>query len=113
MIYKICSRELWNNAIREGKFAGAPIDLEDGFIHFSTARQVKETAAKHFAGQDDLLLIEFDETKFGDDLKWEVSRGGDLFPHLYAELTPDAADLVAPLPLSKSGQHLFPPTLAE
>ena len=113
MIYKICSRELWDNAVKEGRFAGAPIDLQDGFIHFSTAKQVKETAAKHFAGQDDLLLIEFDESEFGDDLKWEVSRGGDLFPHLYAELPPDAAKLVNPLPLSNSGEHLFPPTVVE
>lgn len=113
MIYKICSQELWDSAISEGKFAGAPIDIADGFIHFSTSTQVKETAAKHFAGQKDLLLIEFDEDKFGDDLKWEVSRGGDLFPHLYAELTPDMADAVMPLPLNESGEHQFPARLSQ
>lgn len=113
MIYKICSQDLWNAAIADGKFVGAPIDIKDGFIHFSTAKQVRETAAKHFAGQADLLLIEFDETQLGTALKWEVSRGGDLFPHLYSELDPGMANIVTPLPLNKSGQHVFPPNMDE
>ena len=86
LVYKIISIAAWRAAEAAGVFAGAPVDLADGFIHFSTAAQVEETAAKHFAGQRDLLLVAFDAQNFGDALKWEISRGGALFPHLYAEL---------------------------
>jgi len=107
-IYKICPEALWREAEKTGVFSGAPIDLADGFIHFSTADQVKETAAKHFAGQDDLLLIAIDAAKLGPELKYEVSRGGALFPHLYAPL--DLANVlwVGPLPLGADGVHQFP-----
>ncbi|MCA9123902.1 MAG: DUF952 domain-containing protein [Planctomycetaceae bacterium] len=107
-IYKVTSRELWTEAERAGVFQGALIDLQDGFIHFSTAMQVVETVAKHFAGQRELLLIEVDATRLGDALRWEVSRGGDRFPHLYEELRLDAVISVVELPLGSSGNHVFP-----
>ena len=108
LIYKICSEALWREAERVGVFAGAAIDLEDGYIHFSTAAQARETAAKHFAGQGDLLLVAVDETMLGDALRYEPSRGGDLFPHLYAPLALEAVRWVRPLPLGADGQHGFP-----
>jgi len=109
MIYKICPRELWEEAEAAGRFDGAPVDLADGFIHFSTAGQAVETAAKHFAGQDDLVLVAVDPMLLGDALKYEVSRGGALFPHLYAPLDPAMVASVRPLPLGGDGNHLFPP----
>lgn len=90
-------------------FRGAPVDLSDGFIHFSTATQAAETAAKHFAGQSDLLLLHIDSAKLGDKLKWEPSRGGALFPHLYGELALAAVTKVDSLPLGSDGSHQFPP----
>ncbi len=85
-IYKICPRSEWQAAVEAGRFRGSAVDLADGYIHFSTADQVGETAAKHFRGQTDLLLIAVDALALGDALKWEPSRGGDLFPHLYGPL---------------------------
>ncbi|WP_084032643.1 DUF952 domain-containing protein [Chelativorans sp. J32] len=108
LIYKICPAPLWRQAEERGFFAGAPVDMEDGFIHFSTATQVKETAAKHFKGQSDLLLIAVEEEQLGEALKYEVSRGGDLFPHLYGPLPVAAVSRVEPLPLGPDGQHIFP-----
>lgn len=107
-IYKICPEPLWRDAERKEVFEGAPVDLADGFIHFSTAAQVKETAAKHFAGQADLLLIAIDADSLGAALKYEVSRGGALFPHLYAPLQTAAAIWTRPLPLKADGSHDFP-----
>jgi len=107
-IYKICSKGAWDTAVDHGVFAGAPIDLEDGYIHFSSASQVAETAAKHFNGQDDLVLIALDASKLGSNLKWEPSRGGDLFPHLYGELRVGLAEWVKPLPVGADGRHVFP-----
>ncbi len=107
-IYKIVTAEQWRGALAEGVFAGAPVDLADGFIHFSTACQVRETARRHFAGQADLLLVAFDADALGDALRFEPSRGGDLFPHLYAPLDPKLALSVAPLPLTADGGHVFP-----
>lgn len=106
-IYKIVSQSDWRAAQAADVFAGAPVDLADGFIHFSTAGQVRETAAKHFAGQTDLLLVAFDADTLGAALKWEVSRGGALFPHLYAPLDPRAAVSVRPLPLGPGSSHDF------
>jgi len=111
MIYKICNRAMWQQAVERGVFRGAEIDLQDGFIHFSSGTQVQETAAKHFAQQSDLLLIAFDDQTFGDQLKWEVSRGGDLFPHLYDTLDPESALAVHELALDDSGRHIFPASL--
>lgn len=108
LIYKICPQALWREAEEAGRFMGAPIDLQDGYIHFSTAAQARETAARHFAGQDDLVLVAVAEGALGDALRYEPSRGGDLFPHLYAPLPLDAVRWVKPLPLGADGQHAFP-----
>jgi uncharacterized protein (DUF952 family) len=107
-IYKICSAELWREAERAGAFAGAPPDLRDGFIHFSTGVQVPETAAKHFAGATGQVLVAVDTAMLGAALKWEPSRGGALFPHLYEPLSLDAVKWVQPLPLGPDGRHVFP-----
>jgi uncharacterized protein (DUF952 family) len=108
-IYKICPAALWQAAERAGVFRGSPDDRRDGFIHFSTATQVAETAAKHFAGQHDLLLISVEAAALGDALKWEPSRGGALFPHLYGDLPIASAREVARVPLGPDGRHVFPP----
>ncbi|MFN3549314.1 MAG: DUF952 domain-containing protein [Mesorhizobium sp.] len=108
LIYKICTAAQWREAEDKGVFHGAPVDLADGYIHFSTAGQVAETAAKHFAGQGDLLLVAVDAAVLGDALKWEVSRGGEPFPHLYAPLDPRSALWARPLPLGDDGRHVFP-----
>jgi uncharacterized protein (DUF952 family) len=112
IIYKIFPEELWRKAGKAGRFDGAPIDLADGYIHFSSAEQVKETAAKHFAGQANLLLVAVDAGGLGEALKWEVSRGGALFPHLYAPLDLSAVLWVKPLPTGADGAHVFPDDLA-
>ncbi|WP_298983636.1 DUF952 domain-containing protein [uncultured Roseibium sp.] len=108
LIFKIVPQSLWQTAIQEGCFKGAPVDLSDGFIHFSTADQARETAQKHFVSQENLLLAAFDAGVLGDQLKWEPSRGGALFPHLYADLDPATAVWVKELPLGKDGDHVFP-----
>jgi uncharacterized protein (DUF952 family) len=108
LVYKICPEDSWRAAERAGVFAGAPIDLRDGFIHLSDAAQVRETAAKHFAGQRDLLLIAVDTDALGPALRYERSRGGDLFPHLYGPLPASAVRWVEPLPLGADGRHVFP-----
>jgi uncharacterized protein (DUF952 family) len=109
IIYKICPASLWREAERAGVFRGSAADIRDGFIHFSTATQAAETAAKHFAGQSDLLLLHVDGGRLGDRLKWEPSRGGALFPHLYGELDLAAVTKVDSLPLGPDGRHKFPP----
>lgn len=106
-IYKICPAKLWDEAVAAGVFRGALVDLTDGFIHFSTVDQVKETARLHFAGQDGLVLAAFDANSFGPALRYEPSRGGALFPHLYGSLDPKAALWVKPLHLTATG-HVFP-----
>jgi uncharacterized protein (DUF952 family) len=108
-IYKICHATLWREAERNCTFRGAAVDLQDGFIHFSTAAQVVETAAKHFAGMSDLLLVHVDAGRLGERLTWELSRGGGLFPHLYGGLDLAAVVRVEPLPLGPDGTHQFPP----
>lgn len=107
LIYKIFLRAEWDDLKAKGYTAGAPIDLADGYIHFSTAPQVSETAAKHFDGVSDLVLVAVNADALGDALKWEPSRGGALFPHLYREMT--VADVVwdKSLPLGATG-HIFP-----
>ena len=107
-LYKICPASLWSEAERIGVFRGSEVDRRDGFIHFSDATQVVETASKHFAGQVDLLLVSVDATKLGDRLKWEPSRGGALFPHLYGDLDLMLVTRVDPLPLGPDGRHAFP-----
>ena len=108
-IYKICTAAEWNDAERAGVYRGSAVDLKDGFIHFSTAEQAAETAAKWFAGQRDLVLVAVDADALGDKLKWEPSRGGALFPHLYGDLGVKAVHRVDPLPLGADGRHVFPP----
>src|SRR4051812_36842687 len=107
-IYKICPEALWREAEKASRFDGAPIDRADGFIHFSTADQAVETAARHFAGEHGLLLIAVDAAALGPALKYEVSRGGALFPHLYAPLQLWAVKWAKPLPLGADGRHVFP-----
>ena len=108
-IYKILPAALWRDAQRDGVFRGSPVDIKDGFIHFSTAEQAAETAAKHFAGQRDLVLLRVDAGRLGDRLKWEQSRGGALFPHLYGDLALAAVTRTDPLPVGANGRHVFPP----
>ncbi|UNK37772.1 DUF952 domain-containing protein [Shinella sp. H4-D48] len=107
-IYKIVPSSLWQKAKAARIFEGAAIDLADGYIHFSTASQARETAARHFAGQSDLLLVAVDGDVLGDTLVYEPSRGGDLFPHLYAALPLSAVLWEKPLPLGPDGAHQFP-----
>lgn len=109
LIYKICPRALWRDAERDGVFRGAPVDRADGYIHFSTADQVAETARRHFAGQHDLVLVAVDAAALGPALKWEPSRGGALFPHLYDKLRLETVRWARPLPLGPDGHHRFPP----
>ncbi|MGN0934336.1 DUF952 domain-containing protein [Falsigemmobacter intermedius] len=107
LIYKIFRRPEYEAFASAGRTSGAPVDLADGYIHFSTAAQARETAAKHFRGEDDLILLALEADTLGEALKWEPSRGGALFPHLYRDLTSDDVLWQAPLPLSDEG-HVFP-----
>jgi uncharacterized protein (DUF952 family) len=107
-IFKIVPAAVWAAAERNGAFAGAGIDLKDGYIHFSSAEQVAETARLHFAGQEELVLVAVDPAAFGATLKWEPSRGGALFPHLYGALDPKRILWVKPIPLGADGRHLLP-----
>lgn len=107
LVFKIFRRSEWDQFVAAGQTAGAPIDLSDGYIHLSTAQQVTETAARHFADQRDLVLVALRAERLGATLKWEPSRGGALFPHLYRPMV--AADVVwdKSLPLGAAG-HIFP-----
>jgi uncharacterized protein (DUF952 family) len=107
-IYKICDAALWRDAEAAGTFRGAGIDVLDGYIHFSSASQVKETAAKHFVGVPNLLLIAVDPARLGAALRWEPAREGALFPHLYGKLPLACVLWVKPLPLASNGRHVFP-----
>ncbi len=109
-IYKIATRAQWEEATECVTFRGAPVDLADGYIHFSTAEQVEETAARHFHGQKQLLLIAIEAEALGQALKWERSRGGALFPHLYGEFDPEQALSVLELQDCEDGGHKFPET---
>jgi len=108
IIYKISDVALWKAAEQIGIFAGAPVDLADGFIHFSTAAQVHDTAARHFSGQGDLVLVAADADALGPALRYEPSRGGALFPHLYASLPLSSVRWTRPLRLGPDGRHVFP-----
>ena len=108
IIYKIVPAELWAEAETAGVFCGAPIDIADGYIHFSTGAQARRTAELYFKGQDTLLLVAIDGGKLGDALKYEASRGGDLFPHLYAPLALDAVLWKQPMSMRDDGLHDFP-----
>ena len=101
----------WAAFERSGVFHGSADDKRDGFIHFSSAEQLRETAAKHFAGESNLMLLVVDAAALGDALRWEPARGGALFPHLYGPLQLIAVNEAAPLPLDASGRHQFPETI--
>jgi uncharacterized protein (DUF952 family) len=107
-IYKICGREAWRAAESDGAFRGSDVDLRDGFIHFSTAAQVAGTAAKHFAKQSGLTLVAVDSEALGPALKWDRSRGNELFPHLYARLPLSAVRWARPLLDEVDGRRAFP-----
>ena len=107
-IYKICERALWEAAEADRLFTGSPVDQRDGFIHFSTAAQLAGTAAKHFAGLADLILVAVDADALGAKLRWETSRGGELFPHLYAALPLSAVQWAQPLPDEVDGRRPLP-----
>jgi uncharacterized protein (DUF952 family) len=107
MLFKIVPATLWREAEAAGEFTGSPVDVADGFIHLSNAAQVRATAARHFAGQDGLLLVAVTATAL-ESLRWEAARNGELFPHLYGVLSLKAVRAVAPLPLGDGGQHVFP-----
>ncbi len=107
LIYKIFRADEWAELQSQSVTKGAPIDIADGYVHFSTAEQARETTAKHFAGEDGLVLLALDSDALGDDLKWEPSRGGALFPHLYRELRLSDVLWDKPLPIV-DGIHQFP-----
>ena len=108
-IYKICDQALWDAACRDGRFTGAEIDVEDGFIHFSTGAQLAETLALHFVGRENLLVLQTDPS--GLDITWEPARSGDLFPHLYGDLPITAVVSVFPIDLGPDGRHRLPTQL--
>mgnify|MGYP000527764666 CR=1 FL=1 len=107
-IYKILRESEWENALEADVLTGSPIDIKDGFIHFSTSSQVKETAKKHFSREDNLFLLEIDINDLSNDLlKWETSRNGQLFPHLYSSLEIKVISQIWPLRPTDDGPHDF------
>ncbi|HLI12342.1 MAG TPA: DUF952 domain-containing protein [Alphaproteobacteria bacterium] len=108
IIYHVCRRADWEAARAAGRYEGSADDRRDGFIHFSTVGQLVESVAKHRAGQPDLVLLAVDRAALGPALKWEPSRGGALFPHLYGPLPVAAVRAIHPLPLGPDGRHRFP-----
>lgn len=109
LIYKVFRQAEWRALDQHGATAGSPLDLEDGYIHISAAGQAEETVAKHFAGEEDLVLAALDADSLGEALRWEASRGGALFPHLYRELKREEVVWAEPLVLGPEGKHIFPP----
>lgn len=113
VVYKIATREEWDAALRAGAYEGSPDDLRDGFVHLSAAHQLRRTAEKHFAGRDGLLLLDVSVAALATlrpgALRWERSRGGDLFPHLYAAMPCDAVARVRALAQDDQGVPLIPP----
>ena len=109
MIYHMCPAEAWEEAVAAGEYIGTADDRRDGFLHFSTADQIAESARLHRAGQTGLVLVAVEAARLGDRLRWEKSRGGALFPHLYGPLLPDEAARIDKLPLGPDGNHVFPP----
>lgn len=107
-IYKICPASAWRDAERQGVYRGSADDRRDGFIHFSATAQVEGTLARHFAGQAGLFLIAIDAGALGDKLKWEPSRGGELFPHLYGDLDLGAVTDIFSLAMRADGSHIVP-----
>ena len=112
-IYHICRRDEWEVALEKGYYAGSSQDLEDGFIHFSTAKQVRNSAAKHRAGQAGLVLLTVDPNAVEDVLRWEPSRSGMLFPHVYGTLDVSSVLRTDPIELNSTGLHVFPGSVPE
>jgi uncharacterized protein (DUF952 family) len=112
IVYKIMNEAQWIDFELSGVFAGASIDRTDGYIHLSTESQMGETAARYFSGQTDLMLVAVAVSRFGDTLKYEISRGGDQFPHLYGQIRIGDVLWAKPLPVDAKGQHIFPATAA-
>jgi len=108
LIYHMCGDEEWRTARAPGRYEGSSQDKRDGFIHFSTAETIRDSAAKHRAGQTGLVMIAVDPAKLGPALRWETARDGQLFPHLYGALDIEDAAWVRDLPLGIDGVHLFP-----
>jgi len=108
LIYHMCRRGEWQAAERLGVYHGSSQDMADGFIHFSTAAQIETSAAKHRAGQDDLVLLAVAPAGLGAALRWEASRAGELFPHLYGALPLERVRWARPLLLGPAGRHVFP-----
>jgi uncharacterized protein (DUF952 family) len=102
-VYKIIARTAWDAATRAGRFEGAAVDLADGYIHLSSAAQAAETARRHFSGQLDLVLLRIDSKRLGAALRWEPSRGGELFPHLYGSLDCALVEAVTTIALAPDG----------
>ena len=113
LIYKVVTAKDWTTAKTQGEFVGVDIDIADGFIHFSSPSQVRQTVALHFADQVDLRLIGVDSKMLGDDLRWECSRGGEVFPHLYGTFSVDSVVSIDELPIGRNGQRIFPSSLDE
>lgn len=111
VVYKLLPADLWAEWQTSGRLGGSPVDRRDGFIHLSTAAQVQETAARHFAGVVDLVLVAVRAE--GLDLRWELSRGGDSFPHCYGGLPIAAVAWAKPLPVGRDGRHEFPPSVGQ
>lgn len=108
IIYHMAHTADWEQASASSRYAGSPDDLRDGFVHCSTAQQIRASAAKHRAGQSDLLLIELDSEHYADTLRWEPSPSGKVFPHIYGIIDPQRVRSVRPLPLDDRGEHRFP-----
>src|SRR5579862_2021358 len=109
MVYHMCPAEAWESAVAAGRYDGSEADRRDGFLHFSTADQIVESARRHRAGEAGLVLVAVEAERLDERLRWEPSRGGALFPHLYGPLYPSEVASVQPLPLGPDGEHLFPP----
>jgi uncharacterized protein (DUF952 family) len=109
LIYHMCRQEEWEAARARGAYPGSSQDVADGFIHFSTAEQVAESARRHRAGQTGLVLLAADPDLLGEALRWEESRSGKLFPHLYGALPVAAVRWARELPLGDDGMHVMPP----
>lgn len=107
-VFKVCLRSEWTAAVDAGRYQGSPDDARDGYIHLSTAGQLPGTVRKYFAGMPDLLVIAFDPARLGDALRWEPSRGGELFPHFYGSLDPSLALWLREAPLGPDGLPIVP-----
>lgn len=112
-VYHVARREAWLQALREGVYRGGPDCLRDGFIHFSEASQVRRSLARHFAGEDDLVLLAAAPETLGPDLRWEASAGGDLYPHFYGVLAPGQLVEIGPVERDAEGRHRLPEGFAD